>query len=133
MKHFIGHYETTDLKYFNLAKSHVYINNRFTLVLIQFMCTAYLLVFKHTNKKGWCLNQIRLKIDIFWPQILHSDWSSMCNLFKRLSRLKFHVLQRMFGFKFEFKVQCVNINTTKLERYIWDVSFSLYNVSFTKQ
>ena len=76
----IGHYETTGLRSIFTLLSPMW-TIHFTLVLIQFIRVACLLVCKYTNqKKGWSLYQFRLEFDIFWQKILRSDWSIWCNL-----------------------------------------------------
>ena len=115
------------LQHFNLAKLHV--NNKFCLVLSQFICTSYLLVCKHTNKKkddDWTSSDWKL---IYSAQnVLHSDWSTGCNLLQGLSslyciptctnfwrknltlltwKLDCYMLQLLFELKFESKVKCI--------------------------
>ena len=89
----IGHYETTGLRSIFTLLSPMW-TIHFTLVLIQFICVACLLVCKYTNQKkvDLCTNSDwSLTFDIFWQKILHSDWSIWCNLFSEPDETLLHL------------------------------------------
>ena len=86
----IGHYETTGLRsIFTYTLLSPMWTIHFTLVLIQFICVAYLLVCKYTNQK---------KVDL----CTNSDWSLIysgkkyCILIGRFDATFFQSLTRLY-------------------------------------
>ena len=76
----IGHYETTGLQYFNLAKSHA--NNRFYFGVDPIHFTAHPLVCKHCNQKKFDIwTSSDWKLINSGQKCCNSDWSIGCNLF----------------------------------------------------
>ena len=70
----IGHYETTGLQYFNLAKSHV--NNTFYFGVDPIhLCGMSTYWFVNIPiRKRLIFEPVQIK-NIFWPKILNSNWS----------------------------------------------------------
>ena len=131
--------------YFYFAKSHV--NNTFTLVLIQFICVACLLVCKYTNQKKVDLCPIQIgvwyilaKNIAFWLVDLMQpffrawrDFTASQRWFLKqqfcLTDLKVRFWYATMNAWIQIWVQgemCGN-NTIKLEWHIYNVSISPFN------
>ena len=131
---------------FYFAKSHV--NNAFTLVFIQFICVACLLVCKYTNQKkvdlctnsDWSLIYILAKNIAFWlvdlMQPFFRAWRDFTASQRWLIFLKQQFCWDDLKARFWYATMnpwiqlwaqgemCGN-NTIKLEWHIYNVSFSL--------
>ena len=144
----IGRYAATGLQYF-LKLGYVPCKQTgFTLVLIKVICTAYLLVFKHTDqKKVDFLNQTSLEIDkilaisialwlVDWMQPFFKAWADFTaskHWFLKQQFLKLNWLEHWFFICFN---ECLSSNLNPRQNmlevletssYIWRIIINCWS------
>ena len=121
----IGHYETTGLRSIFITLLSPMWTIHFTLVLIQFICVACLLVCKYTNQKRLIFVPIQIGHGVWYilAKILHSDWLIWCNLFSESVETLLHLSTDFWSNNFAFLTWKLDFDMLRILQWMLEFKF----------